>query len=187
VENIHIQDDLEKANNRYKRRGKKIADPAYQGVDEPFYEWYRNATNTLDYAVTFEIKPDFGLTGGSKWAMAFASMGGAQSVQNTHFNFEFKAEFQDFKLYRDGVLIEPLKPGRQITESTFTSAQADFVDEAYSGMYSYAPDVFLTGNEFRMEIYDAREPEKVHKTVQFRADSKLIKQIRSDFAETEGK
>lgn len=187
VAKLQVQDDLQQAKNRYQRRGKKIADPAYQAIDEPFYEWYRNATSTLDYAVTFEIKPDFGATAGSKWALALASMGGAQAAQNTHLNFEFKAEFQDFKLYRDGQLVEPVTPGRQITESAFTSAQADFVDEAYSGMYAYAPEVFLRGDEYKMEIYDAREPDKIHKTIVFRADSKVIKQIRSDFANTEGK
>ena len=54
-------------------------------------------------------------------------------------------------------------------------------------MYVYAPHEFLTGNEFRMDIYDAEEPGKIHKTVRFRADSKLIKQIRSDFANAEGR
>jgi hypothetical protein len=56
------------------------------------------------------------------------------------------------------------------------------VDEAYSGMFVYDPEAFLAGNEFRFEIYDAREPEKIHKMVTVKADSKLIRQIRSDFA-----
>lgn len=174
VGKTQVQEDLQQANNRYQRRGKKFADPTYQQIDEPFYEWHRNASSELDYAVTFETKPDSGMTGGSKW---LAAMGGSTAP----LNYEFKAEFQDFKLYRDGVAIEPITPGRQITEINFTSRQASFIDEAYSGMYAYAPEVFLTGSEFRMEIYDAKEPEKVHKTVTFRADSKLIKQIRSDF------
>lgn len=95
---------------------------------------------------------------------------------------EFKSEFWDFKVYRDGQLLQPITAGRAITESTFASAQATFVDEAYSGMFVCDPEAFLTGNEFRFEIYDAREPEKIHKTVTVKADSKLIRQIRSDFA-----
>jgi hypothetical protein len=178
------------AANRYKRRGKKIKDPSYQAIDEPFYEWHRNAAPELDYAVRLEIKPDFGLTGGSKWAAALSALGSGLSgrpAQNIHLNMEFKAEFSDFKLYRDGELIQPIHPGRAITESSFDSRLASFVDEAYSGVYMYAPEVFMTGNEFVMEIYDAREPEKIHKTVKFKADSKLIKQIRSDFANTTDK
>lgn len=183
-----VQDDLMRAANRYKRRGKKIKDPNYQPIDEPFYEWHRNVATGLDYAVKFEVKPDFGLTTGSKWAAALtgisAGLGNRNAAQNLHLNMEFKAEFMDFRLYRDGELIQPIHPGRDITEASFDSSMATFVDEAYSGVYVYSPDVFLTGNEFQMDIYDAREPEKVHKSVKFKADSKLIKQIRSDFANT---
>lgn len=177
-----VQDDLMRASNRYSRRGKRIKDSSYQPIDEPFYEWQRNAADQLESAVTFEVKPDFGLTTGSKWALGLAALGGARTVQQTHLNMEFKAEFWDFKAYRDGQVLQPVHAGRAITDSNFSSPQATFVDEAYSGMYRYDPEVFLTGHEFRFEIYDAREPEKVHKTVTFKADSKLIRQIRSDFA-----
>jgi hypothetical protein len=187
VGKVQVQDDLQQAANRYKRRGKKIKDTSYQAIDEPFYEWHRNAVSQLDYAVRFEIKPDFGLTTGSKWAAALTGIGSAlsrQPTRNLHLNMEFKAEFQDFRLYRDGQLIQPIHPGRQITEASFDSSLATFVDEAYSGIFMYSPEEFTSGNEFMIEIYDAREPEKVHKTVKLKSDSKLIKQIRSDFANT---
>ncbi|RPJ57200.1 MAG: hypothetical protein EHM23_21340 [Acidobacteria bacterium] len=184
VAKLQIQDDLQQAANRYKRRGKKIRG-GYEPIDAPFYEWHRNAVSSLDYAVTFEVKPDFGLTGGSKWAMAFAAIAGPQTVASTPVNYEYKAEFQDFKLYVDGKLVEPITPGRQITEMGFVRPLASFIDEAYSGMYVYSPETFLAGEEFRLEIYDAREPEKVHKSVTLKSDSKLIKQIRSDFAGSE--
>ena len=176
-----VQDDLMRASNRYTRRGKKIKDPFYKPIDEPFYEWERDAAPELQYAVTFEIKPDFGLTTGSKWALGLSALGGARSVHNLHLNMEFKSEFWDFKVYRDGKLITPITSGRDITESTLSSPQATFVDEAYSGMYVYDPSVFLTGSEFRFEVFDARDPEKVHKSVTLKADSKIIRQLRSDF------
>ena len=175
---LQVQDDLQQAENRMQRRGKKIKDPRYQPVDEPFYEWLRNATTYLDYAVTFEIKPDFGATAGSQWAAVFGGLAGAEVMQN----YEFKAEFEDFRLYRDGAFIPPVKPGRQITEQSMTGYMFRFIDEAYSGMYVYSPDVFLTGREYRMEIFDAREPGKVHKTVKLDSDSKMIRQIREDFS-----
>jgi hypothetical protein len=175
---LQVQDDLQQAANRMQRRGKKIKDPRYQPVDEPFYEWLRNATAYLDYAVTIEIKPDFGTTAGSKWGAVFGGLAGAEVMQN----YEFKAEFEDFRLYRDGVFIPPVKPGRQITEQSLAGYLFKFVDEAYSGMYVYAPDVFLTGREFRMDIFDAREPGKVHKSIKLEADSKWIRQIREDFS-----
>jgi hypothetical protein len=59
-----------------------------------------------------------------------------------------------------------------------------FVDEAYSGLFSYAPEVFLTGSQWRMEVYDAREPGRIHKTIVLTPQSKLIQQIRRDFSST---
>lgn len=178
-----IQANLVQAANRYKRRGKKIKDPSYAPIDEPFYEWARDADDNLDSAVKFEIKPDFGTTTGSKWAIGFAAaLGGRQAVDNLTLNVEFKAEFDDFRLYRDGQLVQPITPGRAITEAALVDRRMIFVDEAYSGFFIYDPAVFMTGEEFRIEIYDAREPGKIHKTIKLKADSKLIKQIRADFA-----
>jgi len=39
----------------------------------------------------------------------------------------------------------------------------------------------MTGNEFKIQIIDARRPKEVHKELVFMADSKLIKQLRADF------
>jgi hypothetical protein len=58
-----------------------------------------------------------------------------------------------------------------------------FVDEAYSGVYMYAPEVFMTGRQFRLEVFDAREPGRPHKVITLAAESKVIQQIRRDFAE----
>ena len=187
IAKFQVQEDLMQAANRYKRRGKKIADPSYSAIDEPFYDWYRNASNLLDYAVQIEIKPDFGTTTGSKWmSVLTAALSGSSGVyQSPYKTYEFKAEFWDFRLYRDGELIEPIRSGRQITEQNLVQTSATFVDEAYSGWYVYDPSVFMTGEEFTMDIYDAREPEKIHKSKRFESDSKIITKIRADFAETE--
>jgi hypothetical protein len=56
-----------------------------------------------------------------------------------------------------------------------------FVDEAYSGWYVYEAKVFTTGQMYRFDVYDAREPGRVHKSVAVPANSKLIQQIRRDF------
>ena len=56
-----------------------------------------------------------------------------------------------------------------------------FVDEAYSGMYTYDPTVFMSGKNFKIEIYDASEPGRVHKSITVDGASKFIKQLRSDF------
>src|SRR5262245_42866675 len=74
------------------------------------------------------------------------------------------------------------KSGMTSFEQQVISVTSGTVRYHCSGMYRYDdPGVFLTGSEFRFEIFDARGPEKVHKTVTFKADSKLIRHIRSDF------
>ncbi len=95
---------------------------------------------------------------------------------------EFKAEFLDFRVYRDGELIQPVMPGRQIIEGSSDGKANRFIDEAYAGTYVYTPKDFLTGSEFRIQVIDARNPEQVHKELVFTPDSPLIRQIRSDFS-----
>jgi hypothetical protein len=87
----------------------------------------------------------------------------------------------DFRIYRDGQLIEPIMPGRQVIEGTSDEKKSRFVDQAYAGSYVYSPDDLRTEREFRMQIFDARKPDAVHKEIIFGSDSKLIRQLRSDF------
>jgi hypothetical protein len=99
----------------------------------------------------------------------------------TRQTMEFKAEFQELRLYRDGQLVTPITPGRQITEQSINEVYMSFVDEAYSGVYSYDPAVFMSGKSFRLDVYDAREPGRVHKSISLNESSKLILQLRRDF------
>lgn len=181
---VQVQSDLQQAANRYTRRAKKIKDEKYDPVDEPFYDWYRNATSLLDAVVSFEVKPDFGQTTGSAWASAMSALAAGTSgrpMTPTRQTLEFKAEFQDLKLYRDGMLVTPITPGRRITEQSISEAYMSFVDEAYSGLYVYHPSTFMTGKLYRIDVYDAREPGRVHKSITFSDASKLIQQLRRDF------
>jgi hypothetical protein len=150
---------------------------------DPFYEWHRSTESSLDYAITFDIRPESGPTKQSIARRVIPPMfifgkGGKTQM-------EFKGDFLEFRIYRDGELIEPILPGRQILEGN-NQKKAQFVDQAYGGSYVYLPDEFMTGNEFRIQIFDAREPNQVHKEIVFTADSKLIKQLRSDFTIPKG-
>lgn len=180
-----VQGELQQAANRYKRRAKKIKDATFNPIDEPFYDWQRNADRWLDSVVTFEVKPDFGQTKGSMWASVLTAASAGLSgtpMRPTHQTMEFKAEFQELRLYRDGELVTPITPGRMITEESISGPFMSFVDEAYSGMYQYAPEVFMTGKTYRVDVFDAREPGKVHKSMSLPESHKLIQQLRKDFA-----
>ena len=83
-------------------------------------------------------------------------------------------------------LVEPIMPGRLVVEGKEDDKNHRFVDQTHAGSYVYAPDEFLNGGEFRMQIFDARSPGEIHKEVVFTADSKLIKQLRADFSVPQG-
>jgi hypothetical protein len=168
-----------RAFNRQERRGKHISDSSYRAVEDPYYEWHRSTETSLDSAVTFDIRPESGPTRRSFSSrlipppLRFGKSGRTE--------MEFKGEFLEFRVYRDGKLIEPVMPGRQVIEGASDQKNSHFVDQAYAGSYIYSPEEFLTGNEFKIQIIDARNPKEVHKEIVFPADSKLIRQLRADF------
>ena len=176
---LQVLQERQRATNRYERRSKNISDPAYNGIEEPYYEWHRSTETSLDYAITFDVRPDSGLTKrsrASKILSPFLMFGRTGKLE-----MEFKAEFLDFRIYRDGKLIEPIMPGRSVIEGSSDRKNSRFIDQAYAGSYIYLPEDFQVGNEFRMQIIDARKPNEIHKELIFTADSKLIRQLRADF------
>ena len=93
---------------------------------------------------------------------------------------EFKGEFLEFRLYRDGQLVEPIMPGLEVIEGSDRNMR--LVDQAYAGSYVYSPEEFLTGDEFKMQVIDARNPRAIHKELTFKSASRLIQQLRADFS-----
>jgi Trypsin-like peptidase domain len=178
VGKLQVMQEKMRASNRQERRGKNISDSQHS-VEEPYYEWHRSTETSLDYAVTFDIRPESGWvkrSTASKMLWPLSILGHSQRRE-----LEFKGEFLEFRMFRDGQLIEPIMPGRQVIEGS-SDRFSRFVDQAYAGSYVYAPEEFMTGNEFRMQIIDARDPNAIHKELIFKADSKLIRQLRADFS-----
>jgi hypothetical protein len=174
---VQVIQERKRASNRHERRGNV---PESEELQDPYYEWHRSTESSLDYAVTFDIRPESGPTKRNVMSRIVPPIlrfgkGGKTQV-------EFKGEFLEFRIYRDGQLIEPIMPGRLVIEGNSEKKNQQFVDQAYAGSYVYSPDEFKTGSEFRIHVIDARTPDYVHKEVIFPADSKFIKQLRSDFS-----
>jgi len=179
IAKIQVMQEKRRATNRQERRGNNVLEIADYSIEDTFYEWHRSTETALDYAITFDIRPDSGPTkSNTKWRIVppMFRLGKARETE-----MEFKGEFLEFRIYRDGQLIEPIMPGRQVVEGNSNKKNQRFVDQAYSGNYLYSPEEFMTGNEFRMQIIDARQPGQVHKEVILPAESKLLKQLRADF------
>jgi Trypsin-like peptidase domain len=166
--------------NRYARRSQYIEDSKFQPGVDPYYEWHRTTESALEYAITFDIRPVSGPVKRGRFSTILKSPLSVvgKSVKR---DMEFKGEFMELRIYRDGRLIEPVTPGRQMILGK-PDDQHRFVDEAYAGSYIYSPDEFMTGNEFRFQVIDAREPKKIHKEVIFHSGDPLIRQIRHDFS-----
>ena len=98
-------------------------------------------------------------------------------------NYEFKGEFYDFRILRDGKEIEPVRPGRRLVKGDFKASLLSFMDEAFEGRYVYHPKDFMVGMSFDFVVYDAEKPEQPEHKKTFKADSRLIRKIRSDFRE----
>jgi hypothetical protein len=175
IAKLQVMREKHRAANRLQRRGDlPNTDPSIQ---DSYYEWHRSTETSLDYAVTFDVQPESGPTKRSGHLIPPMLRFG----KNSKSEMEFKGEFLDFRLYRDGDLLEPITPGRYVLEGSTDQKNQRFVDQAYAGSYVYAPEEFLTGNEFRMQIFDVRNPNQVHKELVFTSESKLIKQLRADF------
>jgi trypsin-like peptidase len=178
IAKLQVAQEKIRALNRYDRRSKNISDGNDQGIGDTYYEWHGTTESSLDYVITFDVRPMVGPTKRSRASKIspFTLFGHAG-----HGEVEFKAEFMDLRIYRDGELIEPILPGRAIVEGA-DGKKNRFIDQAYAGSYSYSPDDFQTGSEFRIQIVDARKPNEIHKELIFKSDSPLIQQLRSDFS-----
>jgi hypothetical protein len=182
IAKLQVMHEKKRASNRQERRG-NIPKPD-GGIQEPYYEWHRSTETSLDYAVIFDIRPESGPTKRSIVARIVPPMFRFGKTGTTE--MEFKAEFLEFRIYRDGELLEPIMPGRLVIEGASDRKNQRFVDQAYAGSYVYSPDEFMTGTEFRLQIIDARTPNQIHKEATFTKDSKLIQQLRSDFSVAPG-
>lgn len=178
-----LYEDLQQAANRYERRGRKIHDPTYRSVDEVFYRWHRDAIDLTDLLVTVIVEPQPTQTVGSMLGQAVGASFGVYGIPST---YKFKKEFYRLHVERDGELIEPFRRGRFLDERFVRSPIIRFVDEAYGGRYQYDPRDFLFGDVFVFKVYEATNQFKPHHSKTFKADSDLIRRLRSDFRETVG-
>jgi hypothetical protein len=175
---VQVLQDKMRANNQFIRRNHSIEAAKSQHLDAPYFAWHASAGDSLSLAVKFEIQPSSGLNARSVLSKAVPHI--LTFGKAGKFDMEFKGEFLEFRLYRDGELIQPITPGRHLVAGASDANR--FIDQAYGGLYVYDPMEFMRGGQFRIEIVDARKPEDIHKTLVFGPDSPLINQIRSDFS-----
>jgi hypothetical protein len=177
---LQIAQERIRETNRHDRRSKDISEPDAEPIGDTYYDWHGITESSLDYVITFDIRPMSGPTKRSRSSKIFSAF--LLFGKTGKREMEFKAEFLDLRIYRDGQLIEPILPGRSVIRGHSDEEKSRFVDQAYAGSYTYSPNDFQSGNEFRIQIVDARKPDEVHKELVFTSDSPLIRQLRADFS-----
>ena len=190
-----MADNLKQIENRRRRRGNRIekrtGDDSY-GEDLIFYDWHETAIRNeigLANAVTIMVRPKVGETGGSiAKQIAAAAMGGMISdatgvptYLNTTRNFKFKGEFHSMSVYADHRELNPVRRKRLLLEAATQDRLVEMRDEAYSGVYQYDLADFVEGEKFVIEIFDARNPLKVHHRKEISGRSRIMRQARADY------
>lgn len=190
-----MADNLKQIENRRRRRGNRIekrtGDGSY-GEDLIFYDWHETAIRNevgLANAVTIMVRPKVGETGGSiAKQIAAAAMGGviadATGVPTyipTTRNFKFKGEFHSMRVYSDHRELIPVRRKRLLLEAVMRGRLVEMRDEAYSGVYQYDLADFMEGDKFVIEIFDAKNPLKIHHRKEISGRSRIMRQARADY------
>lgn len=147
---VEREQELAKAHGK---RSKKSQEPE-PGKD--FYAWQRYGG---DYrpVVTIQAVPEIARTGDSTFMVVMFGSGVQQ-------NFRFKTDFMRMELLRDGVLVEPLYPGRIPHEVDASVGNKSMTDMTYFGAYEYPPEAFKPGAKVELRIWDEkREKPRVEK------------------------
>ena len=127
-----------------KRRTKKTTTEYKAGQD--FYEWRRYAGDYRPVVIVQAI-PEMGMTGGSAFAVMMVG-------PNVPQNFRFKTDFKRMELLRDGVVVEPIHPGRAPQVINEQRGYASFKDVGYYGSYEYPPEAFRPGSKLELRIWE---------------------------------
>lgn len=149
---LEVQAEKEAAEGR-KRRTKGAGKEYKPGAD--FYEW-RRYTGDYRPVVRVQCIPEIGLTGGS---IAAVILGGLSGVAPGHVKYKFKTDFERMELSRNGVVVEPIHPGRAPELASVQVPGASIQDIAYYGAYEYPPEAFRPGAKVVLKVWEQRKEE----------------------------
>jgi S1-C subfamily serine protease len=142
-------------------------------------------------AVVLNVAPKVGKKGGAKIfgaIMRVAAIIGTYGMLNEDMSvpndYEFKADFRDLKLLRDGTELVPAERGRVSAVANPQIYSASGRQLSYQGVYAFRPQDFAprpdgTAAAFSLEIDDARKPGQ---RVRIALDPRTLQAIQRDFA-----
>jgi len=142
-----------------------------------FYEWQRYSG---DYrpVVTIWAMPEIEKTGGSPFLVALF---GARFQHK----YRFKTDFKRMELVRDGVVVEPIHPGRIPDLEQYQSGDMSMEDLTYYGGYEYPPEAFKAGAKMELRIWDEGQSDCVHEEISAERQQRIWNDFSPYFRELE--
>ncbi len=176
---------------KMKKREKKGGVSASESYDpaRQMREWMRYTGDSYAALVTLEMAPEVGETKGSFWGNflgAVASGASGTYYRGSH-RYEFKADFRDVEVYRNGKPVPDVERSKSMVPLAFASSDwnADYSGEdmARVGIFQctsewFAPD--STGPPvISVKITSVEKPDKPYT---FNLSEKTVRRVWDDFA-----
>ncbi len=163
-----------------KRAAKRKVKGEEQGFRfQPHAFWNRYALSARDPVVTVTVRPSLKEKAGSAWARAAGILVAGAGGLLIKRQLEFRDDFYDMTLYRDGHPIDAVRRYRTRTDEWFDGYYYRCKDSAYGGVYMYDPMAFEPGAEIVLKV---RKSSDLTKWEAVKIDARTQKRIWDEFA-----
>lgn len=136
--------------------------------------------------VVIQVTPEVGQTTGSAWSNFFGALaaGYSHTYYEPHAILEFKADFRDMHLFRDGIEIIPVEKSRVPAVLNVRDYTRQGKDVANQGIYVFRPDDFAPNADgsfpkFSVSLINTANPQK---PMAFDIGPKTVAAVWRDFA-----
>lgn len=138
-----------------------------------------------DPVVIIETVPKVGQTAGSIWGnVLMGALSGASGTRpNYHYDYEYKSDFSNMTVQRNGQVIQPIFRGKMTNKMNVNNSQVTARDVAYGGYWILGSEIFAptldTIPRITLDIRSINNPDKQNLV---EMPSKTVKQVWDDFA-----
>ncbi len=182
--------DIKRAEH-VKKREKKGGGATTSGSDptRQMREWMRYTGNDYTPVVTLQFTPEYGETGGSVLGNLLGAMaaGMAGSGYRGSHKYEFKADFKDVWILRNGVEVPDIMRGKCFIPLEFARStwSADYWGEDFArvGIFQCGPEWFAPDSAgFPVLEVGVTSVERPDKAYRFFLPEKTVRRVWADFA-----
>lgn len=149
---IEFKEERELAKKKQKRKKNESPNGDGAGGQKPIKRFYSG----MDSYITIGVAPKMMESKGSKKRGLFGAVLGGMTgtFVNTKRSMEFRHAFYDMELWRDGVLVEPIRRNRVPISYYYENQLFNFEakDATTAGLYFYDPAAFRPGGALVLKV-----------------------------------